>query len=194
MTRPSPFKILDALTFGLLSVAMTGLAIYVQTTPQTTQAYALTWTVAAAFWAIYVGLIYVRARFIAKFPIMLTGGIMVNPENYLTAAAVLDREVQRTLKLYENVGFSDAINLISKSTTWLTFRPGPFPHPQNYKVKVAGFITAGGEGGQIGYTSPDQPIEQTAFAHELGHIILGRAWKDWDMARHHAFMKEHGLP
>lgn len=194
MNRPSPFKLLDALTFGLASLLVTGLAVYVQTTPQSAQAYALTWTVAFCFWFVYAALIYARAKLLARYPLTLTGGILINPEKYHTSTAVLNAEVERITKLYEGAGFPNAASLIAKTNVWLAFRPGPFPHPQIATMKVMGFVTVGGEGGEVGYKSVDQPIGQTAFGHELGHVILGRAWNDWDEDRHHKFMKEHGLP
>ena len=193
MKRPSPFQLLDFLTFGVISLIGTALAAYVQSTPQTFQAYALTWVVAGMFWAIYAILIRLRAKFIAKYPIMLKSGTMVNPGEYKISTESLDNEVDRIVALYFTLVPKAGV-LLSDSRVWITFRPGPFDHPQGYSVKVAGFVTAGGEGCEVGYTSTDQPVEQTAFGHELGHIILGRYWNDWDQERHHNYMKEHGLP
>lgn len=191
--RPRAFRFLDLATFGLAALIITVFAIFVQTTKQRMDAYGLMWATAGCFWAIYGAVVYLRWKFIQSYPIFLTGGILVNPDKYETSDKVLGKEVQRVLALYEPF-VPRAAALIADTNVWFTFRPGPFPHPQILNAKVAGFVTVGGESGQIGYTAVDQPIEKTAFAHELGHVILGRAWDDWDEEKHHAFMKKNGLP
>jgi len=74
-------------------------------------------------------------------------------------------------------------------------------------VLVAGFVRVGGREVTVGYFNkvkyPDPYVDlnETAFSHELGHIILGGVLKNddgtlipWNEEVHHKVMKERGLP
>jgi hypothetical protein len=45
----------------------------------------------------------------------------------------------------------------------------------------------------VDYDYKLDPIEKTALAHELGHVIHGLATGGWDQAEHHAFTKKNHL-
>lgn len=213
MKRPSPFKLLDALSVGGIALFMTIAAVAVTLWGEADnigEAIALSWTVAGTGWAIYIALIILRWRYISQFDLMIRYGIMVNTAGYHTSELKLDAELDRIVLMYSKY-FPNIGELFERSRVWVTFKPGIFENVPGAPARVAGFVPAGGENAFVGYFervpgattpdgkpvyvgAPDVAIEKTAFAHELGHVIMGRAWNDWDEERHHAFMREHGLP
>lgn len=85
--------------------------------------------------------------------------------------------------------------LIMKSRVkWLHFRKGMDEKPIKASWGlVKGITVQGGSSIYVDYNSKLDPIERTALAHELGHIIHGLATGGWDQEEHHAFAKKHGL-
>lgn len=189
--RPSAFKLLDFLMVGTPAVITSALALYVSLDSHKLSAPML--LVALAFCFLYGALVYTRLKFLSKFTYMTSQGVMVNFGSYEITGHDVENEVNRAVELYTKY-FSNAEELLESSTLWLTFKLGPFEDPVSRKIKLAGFITYGGEAAYVGYLSDDQLIETTALAHEIGHIIMGRATKKWDQDKDHKFMADNNLP
>ena len=84
--------------------------------------------------------------------------------------------------------------LLRRSVKWLHFRKGMDEKPIKPSWGlVKGITVAGGSSIYVDYNSKLDPIEKTAFAHELGHVIHGLATNTWDQAEHHAFAKKNHL-
>lgn len=197
--RPSAWRWFDALTFGVPSLVVTCLTLYVTLGSSTlgTQEYALMWVCSAAFWAIYGALVWSRYRFIQRYDMVLSTGTMVRTNGFRASRADFEAEIRRVLLLWSPY-VMDAQSLLERHRIWVTFEAEPLKKlrfTRNQPRTFAGLTRAGGEAVKISYfEDPDKPLETTAFAHELGHIILGRSTDSWSNDEHHEFMKLHKLP
>ncbi len=196
--RPSAWNLFDALTFGLLAVLVTGLAAYVQAHDVVgpVDSKPLTWVVAGAFWVIYGLLLRARYRFIQSYDLVLSTGTMVQTNGYKVPRAAFETELRRVCSLW-TPHFTSAQEILERKRVWVRFEPGLLvvPFSKNTPRTFAGLTSMGGESVRVTYRGdPLKPLEQTAFAHELGHVIIGRATNEWDNDAHHKFMSERKLP
>jgi len=200
--RPSPWNLFDALTFGAASLLVTCLAVYVQVVGISSgpkSGYALTWVVAAAFWGGYLLLVRARYKFIQSYDLILSNGIMVRTNGYKAGRGAFEFELGRVIDVW-SVHFPRAADLLGKRRVWVSFdddlltaavSEGSGRAPRTF----AGLTSMGGSGIRLTYFgNPSMPLAATAFAHELGHVILGRATNAWDNDEHHTFMRDRHLP
>jgi hypothetical protein len=183
------------MTLGALAITLWG------ETENIGAAIALSWVVAAAAWGIYGFVVYCRWKYIKKFDVELEHGIMVARNGYLVSSLELAAELDRFVGLWEK--HMRVRKRLEEDRIWVVFHPGVIENKGKYE-KVAGFVTVGGNVAHVAYfkrikdgvyvKDPGVSIERTAFAHELGHIVMAREWGDWDQERHHAFTKAEGLP
>jgi hypothetical protein len=159
--------------------------------------YALLWTVAWTFWVIYGMLVLARYRYIRSYDLVLSNGIMVRTGGYKAPLKQFEEELERVLTLW-SPHFPRAASLLEEDRIWVRFeaevlKPKPFSRAN--PLTFAGLTVVGGEGVRLTYFGdPNRPLRDTAFVHELGHIILGRATRKWVNDDHHVFMKERNLP
>lgn len=87
-----------------------------------------------------------------------------------------------------------AERLMKSRVKWLRFRKGMDEKPIKASWGlVKGITVQGGSLMYVDYDSKLDPIEKTALAHELGHVIMGLATGGWDQETHHAFTKKNHL-
>lgn len=190
---PSPWKLFDVLTFGVPSLIVMGLALYVSILG--IQGQALMWVCSLTFWGIYGALVWSRYKFIQRYDMMLSSGIMVQTNGYNASRADFEVELRRVINLW-SPHVMDVEDLLRRERIWVTFEPEPLrlEFSKNEPRTFAGLTKIGGELVRVSYfEDPDKPLEATAFAHELGHIILGRSTGHWSND-HHEFMALHKLP
>jgi hypothetical protein len=196
MKRPSAFTLMDFLAIACVALVMTVLAVWAIAENGTGGLPVL--LPAIVGWVLYVWAVHIRKEFLARYPHMTPHGILVNlgiAEGQWTMSDVI-LEVERSLKLTAaalGIELDKARQILSESHVYLTFQRGPIQHPQDRKVKVAGFITYRGQFMHVGVEPSMMLLSKTALAHEVGHVILGRFWDDWDQKRHHEFFKAHKL-
>lgn len=183
------------MTAGALAITLWGEA------ENLVSAIALGWVVAALGWAFYGWLVYSRWRYIQQFDVMLSHGIMVARNGYLASSLELEDELARFIGLYAP-HVQDVVGALEESRIWVVFHPGSIQNVGVYE-QVAGFVVVGGNVAHVAYfrredgivrEDPAVAVRSTAFAHELGHVVLGRRWGNWDQGEHHDFQRFHKIP
>lgn len=204
--RPNPFKFLEFLYTGLFGLLLGFFAVYCALHGVAAGPVLLLAGMSLLAVGINVVLVIARWRLYQSYDLVLPFGILVARNGYHVTPEILEAEIARVVRMYR--AFVPRIEaILAQEPIFVTFRPGVMDHPMmNGKVKLAG-STAGSDvqvayyrytenAGRITGTTvdPDVPIEQTAFAHELGHVIIGRAQGIWDNNLSHAWMVARKLP
>ena len=185
------------LVFGLPFTLGTSVGIYAATSSALIPALC-SFGFAATTLIIFAILTITKYINLQKFNIALNHGIYVNLNGYHTTPDILNAEVERMLTLYSNA-VPHAKLLLEETPVCCTFIPGVF---QADGMTVAGLTTS--DTIQVSYYTRDANnkcivdadigIMNTAFAHELGHIILQRDSPGSGMDEQHTFMRNHNLP
>lgn len=202
MNKPSCFKLVDFLSFGLLAIISFSFTIYgIICGALTAEPVALLILMSMVFVGIYIYLVLIRKSFIDKYTLG-AGKILVNPNGYHLTQEQLDNEIKRLKDLYIKV-FPNYLEDAFQDWIWVNFEPNIITLPYSKNTKVYGFVTQGGSTANVSYSrkvnsefivDPDMPIKNTCAGHELGHLILGRLSNMWGQEESHAFMRAHGLP
>ena len=197
--RPSPWNLWDALTFGAIAALVTCVAIYAQVNgiEGHPRAYVHMWVVTAAFWSVYLLLVRARSKFIESYDLVLSTGMMVQTNGYKISRTEFETELRRVCSLWFP-HYPRAQEFLEQSRIWVRFESKILEKrafSRSTPRTFAGLTSMGGESIRLTYfEDPLKQLEQTAFAHELGHVILGRATNSWDNDQHHKFMQERKLP
>jgi len=195
--KPFWFRTIDLVTMAGPGFVTAGLTIYamVHGYEGPKQAIPLLWVVTVAFIGVWFRFCQARKDDLATFTWYPTYGFMVKPENYiLPSPADMDALIKKTIDAWTPY-FPQAGSIVADGDViWAWFLKGLNENDQNRAhQKVKGLTIGYSTMMEIDYDTPTDPLDKTAFAHELGHIIMGNATGKWDEAVHHAFMREHGL-
>lgn len=188
MEKPSPFKLLDFLTFGLTAIAVTIIAIVLQATGN---GYPVTWAVAAVFLLIWARVVHFRYLEVRNFKVVPGYRVMFRFDGDLMLP---DYEVQEAvINAQEN--WSKVFNgrkvrdLLTKDEwLYIIFEDGELD--LGY-FKVNGYIHPRGRTIRVGIKVPS--VGATALEHELGHYIQGWMTDEWDQEVHHKRAKANGF-
>jgi hypothetical protein len=197
MKKPSWFRWIDALTFGSLGVLSTAVFLYALlagiTTPHAKQGLCLLGTVALAFIGIYAKFCWDRKKWLDGFVWYPEYGFMVKVQSYTTPTqAELNRLVKKTIVAW--TPYHSAEDIIKSKINWVWFDKGLNVTVRDFVGQLCkGYTLPFSHIMGVDYDSPLDPLESTAFEHEMGHVIRGNATGKWDGDEHHWFMKEHGL-
>ncbi len=194
--KPSWFQWLDLTTLapGVLTLSFLAYAIaHGAEGPKGWQ-----WGTAAvglAFIGIWLRLVLLRRSYLAEFRWYPTYGIMAHPgQGYsLPSDDVLNTAVRETMNRWA-LYYPNAKDALESDIVWVFFKRDLDESTANRaNAKVNGLTFARSHTMQVDYDAADQPLAETAFEHELGHVIMGFSTDGWDQAVHHAFMADHGL-
>jgi len=204
--KPSCFKILDALVLAVPGLIISVCGIFLHGRMGST----LMIVTGLCFLAIWGRLVWLRKAFINSYTIATKYKVLIKTNGYHISRLRAECAIGGLLELYMKT-WSDARKVLMSNYTWVEFVPGAIetkgiPGFGKY-VLVAGFVRVGGREVTVGYFNkvkyPDPYVDlnETAFSHELGHIILGGVLKNddgtlipWNEEVHHKVMKERGLP
>lgn len=152
--------------------------------------------VGLTFIGIWARVVFLRKKALAKYRWYPTYGFMVHDDGgkyHLPGTVLFEAAIWRTIQAWAPYYKSDVL-LKGKDVFWVFFKKDLDENTNNLaNMKVEGLTIARSHTMQIDYDSADQPLEKTAFEHELGHIIMGHATGNWDLKTHHDFMKLHKL-
>lgn len=196
--KPSWFKLWDLVSFGIPIVAIVGLNIYMMVhgfeAKHHTQALILCWVVAASFLGIYLALLKMRFDSLKEFRWYPTYGFMLHIDDYrLPEDGVLDGSVWKTIQAWSKL-HPKAEEILKSDVNWVWFKKDLNENDKNLAhQKVKGFTVAVSHMMAIDYDTTTDPLDKTAFEHELGHIIFGFDTGNWDQAAEHAYIKTNGL-
>ncbi len=176
------FQISDLLLIGAPAIACVAFGVIVL--PSSLEAGLLLFTVALGFLAVYLTALNNRKKFLSKFKYKING-VYINPNGYLASKESFQVEIEWLKRSY------DVFYKTDLKDVFVEFNNGPIIHNG---ARHHGLTFFGGGAVKVEYLDPKQPIEKTAFSHELGHVVIGRATKGWDEDTHHALMRRFGMP
>lgn len=201
MNKPSWFQPLDLIPLLIPVVAAAYAFIHGYEAEHHTQAGVMLVAVPVLMWAIWGWAIYRRKKFLDSCTWLPTYGFMVIPdtrvkpeERYLLPTTQeFDALVASTVRAW--LPFHPTADLLMKSgVKWLIFRKDLNEVPITPKVGLVKGLTVGwGSEIFVDFDNRLDPLEKTAFTHELGHVIHGLATGGWDQEEHHAFAKKNHL-
>ncbi len=194
--RPSWFQWLDLtmLAPGVATLAILAYALARGARGPSGWPYGMA-AVGLAFVGIWLRVVLLRRGYLSEFRWYPTHGIMAHPgQGYiLPPDAVLDAYVSDTVMKW-STHYPGAAGALGSDVVWVFFRRDLDESTANRAgAKVHGLTMARSHTMQVDYDVPSQPLQTTAFAHELGHVIMGFSTGGWDQAVHHAFMRDNGL-
>lgn len=196
--KPSWFKVWDLVSFAIPIVGISALTIYAHIVgvegEHAGQGLALCWVVVAAFVAIYLRLLWMRNDTLKQYRWYPTYGFMLRLGEYqLPDESTLDGTVWSTIQKWTK-HHSNAEEIVKSEINWVSFHQHLDENDKNRAhMKVEGFTVAASHVMAIDYDTSTDSFDNTAFAHELGHVIHGFATGDWNEAQHHEFMKANGF-
>lgn len=196
MVKPSWFRLIDlvSITFGgFLTIGALIYALLNKAAGPTGWPWVFVAT-AAGFFGVYFRFAWARKKWLDTFRWYPAYGFMVQCENWKPYsdinfnAAVLD-VIAAWSQVHQNTA-----EVLRREIKWVWFKRDLNETPHNpAHQKVKGVTIAGGYSMYVDYDKPDDALSETAFAHELGHVIHGNVTGDWNQENHHKFMAEHNL-
>lgn len=198
MKKPSWFTLLDLASFGGVTLFAAGVTIYGTIVgfegPNALQGEILCWVVVATFLAIWGRYSWLKKKSFDEFTWYPTYGFMVHGNGYkLPPETVFDGAVAETIAAW-SIYHQTAKMIVKSDVNWVFFVKDLNESDKNpTHTKVNGYTFANTHNMTVNFNNADDPFDQTAFEHELGHVIRGYATGNWDMGEHHAFMAAHGL-
>ncbi len=197
--KPSFLTLYDFLTIAGPGIVVLLINLWLQFVEIETSAKRWEWlmlVVGLAFIAIWARVVQLKRRRLSEFTWYPTWGVMAHPgEGYvLPPQEEMDRSVRETVNRWSLYYGSKASAAVMSDVVWVFFKRGLDESTANRaKMKVNGLTFARSHTMQVDFDTPSDPLEKTAFEHELGHIIMGHATGDWDQQKHHDFSRGHGL-
>lgn len=196
MKKPSWFQPLDLIPLLLPVVVVLFAFIHGFEASKNTQASVLLAAVPVLMWLLWAIVMWDRKKYLDKLVWFPRYGFIIDTENdgyLLPAEQEFDEYVASVIRSW--APFHPGAELLMKSRVkWLHFRQ----HMDEVPIKASwglkkGITVAGGSSMYVDYNFKLDPLERTALAHELGHIIHGLATGGWNEEEHHAFTKKNGL-
>jgi len=181
------FRLSDALTFGLISLIVTIVTVYISfTVILDFESKAILYTTALSFWAIYGLLIYFRYKWLQKITYVTYHKINIVSNNFDISHLDLETIIENTISKWENVTkWNNCANALEDVI--VIFKKFPISHRSTIG-KLAGYTI--GKNIVVGYK---EDLKYTALSHELGHVIYS-AWKKSNSNQEqHDFIKNNNL-
>ena len=201
MNKPSWLQPLDLIPLLIPVSAAVGAFLHGYEAENHTQAGVMLVAVPVLMCLLWGRVMYGRKKFLDSCTWLPTYGFMVVPDTrakpeerfLLPAEQEFDAVVANTVRSW--TPFHPAADrLMRNSVKWLTFRKDLNEVPINPKVGLVKGLTAGwGTVIFVDFDNRLEPLERTAFEHELGHVIHGLATGGWDQEEHHAFARKNHL-
>ncbi len=198
MKKPSWFRWSDLVAFLLPVVGIGVVSLYAMRVgvegSNAKGGLALCWGVAATFMGIWARICWLRRKALEEFTWFPTYGFMVHGNGYqLPDGKAFDALILKTIQAWAPY-HPNAEALVKEKVVWVYFEKDLDENDKNpAHTKVKGFTFASSHTMVVDFNDPSEPLEKTAFEHELGHVIHGHATGGWNLAEHHQFMKDHKL-
>jgi hypothetical protein len=191
---PKVFTLWDALTFGLMALLVTILALVVTFNGRNKHKSWWQWgglyLVVVMFWAGYVGVVKWRYDLKQRVTcVTAQGTIFVKDGGVAPDCTELTNEIERVLEAWRKV---PDFKVIDNLDLMVFVKPMPFELHKSPGNKFAGFAKPYDHMIAVGFDG--RPVEQTALAHELGHIILFHAGKKQDEETFKSYADQYGVP
>ena len=187
---PKIFRWIDFLTFGLAALLATVAAVWVQLTPQEGSAYFVTWATAAGFWLVYAMLLLGRLRLKQSVWFQTRHGLLILRTNQrpLPLRMEIEEVTSQVIAAWSHVYRAHRVRELVHGL-FVQWEPFPFAHRAKPGFKFTGL--ASGNTILVGYR---YPLRDTAFAHELGHVLYGARFGLHTEEQFQAFCAAYELP
>lgn len=196
MKKPSWFQPLDLIPLLMPVLAAAYAFIHGYEAKDHTLAGVALVAVPVLMWTIWGGAVWRRKKYLDSCTWFPKYGFIIDTENetyLLPAEQEFDDFVASVIASWKPF-HPTAELLMKKNVKWLYFRKDMDEKPIKPSWGLnKGITVAGGSAIYVDYNFRLDPIEKTALAHELGHVIRGLATGVWDQVEHHAFMKKNHL-
>jgi hypothetical protein len=167
-----------------------------------TEVFVLMWVVAALFLLIWPVRIWMRVNLNRSIDFVTVHKICVFKHGYDVTAEDCERVVDDMLAKWPNVfegeaehSYTRAYNALAEDYSYVSFEEGPYldhERMKDAKIKFAGLTS--GRTSRVAFEKSDLPVEKTAFAHEVGHIVYALLVGDWwTKQQFHDFSKKYRL-
>lgn len=195
--KPSWFLLKDLFALAGPGVATLGLGLYgLSSGFIATEATVMLAVVGLAFIGIWIRILFNRKQTLSEYHWYPTYGFMVHDDGgkyHLPGTVLFEASVWRTIQAWAPYYNADFL-VKGSDIIWVYFKKDLDENDKNPANKKVNGVTIGySHTTEVDYDSADQPLERTAFEHELGHLIMGWGSGSWDEEVHHDFMKKHGL-
>lgn len=192
MNKLYPINIYDFLKFGIVTIISIIITTYILIIPTISlEPKILSSLVSIILLAYYMGVIISRYNIFKDYDLEIKYGIRIKLNGYNKSKEQLETEIDRITAMYSSYVNSPG-KYFENDWVFIDFKNKVITMTER-NLKVMGFVTVGGTHGEVVYLDRDIALSRTALAHELGHIILGRAWNNWDEEKHHKFMSDNNL-
>lgn len=194
--KPSWFKLSDAADFGFFPTIISVVIIYIGIfIPGLNHVFYSLIPIITIFAGVYANVVNKRRRELSNFIWYPTYGLMVEKHGYAGDLSKIDEVVKKTTDKWEKLTGFKAWDAINSHTIWVWFKSGPISRIHGLpRVPVADSDVSLGYDIIVSYQFSDQPLEETDFPHELGHLIQGKCTGTWDEILHHVRARKFGLP
>jgi len=199
MKKPVWFRLLDLLTIGLGGLVSLGLLVYALFAgvqgAHAKEGLCLLAVVGFCFIGIWGKFVYDRKKWLSQFVWIPTYGFMISPSKYkLPKPYEINCVIKKTIDGWTPY-HPNAEALVKARVNWVWFDEKLDQKPDELTGRLSnGYAIGGTNSFKVDYDTGDEPLELTAFAHELGHIIHGNATGQWSQEEHHQFAAAHSLP
>lgn len=191
MRKPNIFVAYDIL-LGFGTCLTTGLTIYLLFCGITQfQVFGLMSLISLIFIAFWGASLYSRYRFLQTFTWYPELNMMIQFNGYRG----LPNPIEYTNYILDRwEAYHPAKSIFKQDVVWVFFQKELNEHVFVWRNRIIkGLVVADTRTAYVDFDAVSDKIEDTAFAHELGHIIRGHATNQWSNEEHHKFFSEHGL-
>lgn len=200
--KPSWLTLLDFLTIAGPGIAVFGILIYFlihgAVGPKGWQ-YLMA-LVGLSFIGIWLRIALSRRSYLAEFRWYPSYGIMAHPGDPKVGLYTLpdddtvNNAVRETVARWALYYGKKAAEAAASDVIWVFFKKDLDENTLNRaRAKVNGLTFARSHTMEVDFDTPSDPLEKTAFEHELGHIIFGFSTDNWDQQAEHDFARGHGI-
>lgn len=180
------FRWIDFAMIGGASSIPTFCLIYAINYGVSGQPLAMLSVVTASFWGIYALYLYHRKQFINTITFITKQDVGIITNGFDVKQLEVESEIDEAIKNW-NIACNFDRSAKALDGALVSFKT--FPVQDRTVLNLAGFTI--GNSCTVGY-KPD--LKQTAFQHELGHILHKEYSGVYDNEACHKFMKDHNLP
>jgi len=163
------------------------------------QATILLLLVPVLMWTIWGWFMWQRKQWLDRCTWFPKYGCLIDTEKSVTSEGYLLPPEQEWDEYLASVArtwapFHPQADLLLRRFKVIFFKKGLDERPTNPSWKLVKGLTVWGGGTlYVDYNTKLDPLEHTALAHELGHVIHGLATGQWFQDEHHDFMKRNHL-
>jgi hypothetical protein len=185
-------RLIDFLTFGLATALSAALSVWAAVTPgNNAVGIGITAITALGFSFVYAMILVRRLAFANRIAYVTRHGLVVMRSEFPVIRMHLEKLTEEIVVKWENAIIEHGIVRNAMRGCIVEWRKAPWTMHFKPGYKFMGLAVASGNAIVVGFR---EPLEASAFAHEIGHICMMH-WKgDGSEDGLKEFAKKHDLP